>query len=196
MAKSLLKQFEGSEGRRRLISALTAQPLIQDQNLAIVIARRLELEAVHPGTNLIKQGASDTDLFLILDGAFSIAVNGRVVARKGAGEYVGEMAVVDPQYAAIGVGHRDVGIDRRADCGVRLFGARGSVPATVAANRARIGGQAAQRSGRRSPARKSGARRLAEPQRFFIASSSSSVRGQSSCISRDSARSASRRPPV
>jgi CRP-like cAMP-binding protein len=96
MAKSLLKQFEGSDGRRRLICALTAQPLIQDQNLAIVIARRLELEAVHPGTNLIKQGASDTDLFLILDGAFSIAVNGRVVARKGAGEHVGEMAVVDP----------------------------------------------------------------------------------------------------
>jgi CRP/FNR family transcriptional regulator, cyclic AMP receptor protein len=97
MAKSLLKQFEGSDGRRRLIRELTSQPLIHDQNLAIVIARRLELHAVHPGTNLIRQGATDTDLFLILQGAFSIVVNGRIVARKGAGEYVGEMAVVDPQ---------------------------------------------------------------------------------------------------
>ncbi len=97
IAKSLLKQFEGSEGRRRLIRELIAQPLIREQNLAIVIARRLELQAVRPGTDLIQQGGSDTDLFLVLQGAFSIVVNGRIVARKGAGEYVGEMAVVDPQ---------------------------------------------------------------------------------------------------
>src|SRR5260370_11559955 len=82
MEKSLLKQFEGSEGRRRLIAALTLQPLIREQNLAIVIARRLKLEAVPAGTHLIQQGASDTDLFLILDGAFSIAVDGHIVARK------------------------------------------------------------------------------------------------------------------
>jgi CRP-like cAMP-binding protein len=96
MEKSLLNQFEGSEGRRRLIGALTLQPLIREQNLAIVMARRLKLEVVPAGTQLIQQGASDTDLFLILDGGFSIAVDGRVVARKTDGEYVGEMAVVDP----------------------------------------------------------------------------------------------------
>jgi CRP/FNR family transcriptional regulator, cyclic AMP receptor protein len=96
MEKSLLKQFGGSEGRRRLIGALTLQPLIREQNLAIAVARRMKLEAVPTGTNLIQQGASDTDLFLILDGGFSIAVDGRVVARKRDGEYVGEMAVVDP----------------------------------------------------------------------------------------------------
>jgi CRP/FNR family cyclic AMP-dependent transcriptional regulator len=97
MAKSLLKQFEGSDGRRHLIETLISQPLIREQNLAIVVARRLKLEAVPAGTNLIRQGASDTDLFLILDGTFSIAVDGRIVARKRDGEYVGEMAVVDPR---------------------------------------------------------------------------------------------------
>ena len=97
MGTSLLKQFEGSDGRRHLIRALTLQPLVRDQNLAIVVARRVKLEAVAAGMNLIQQGASDTDLFLILDGAFSIVIDGRIVARAKAGEYVGEMSIVDPR---------------------------------------------------------------------------------------------------
>jgi CRP/FNR family cyclic AMP-dependent transcriptional regulator len=97
MGKSPMKQFEGSEGRLHLIRALTLQPLIHEQNLAIAVARQLKLEAVPAGANLIQQGASDTDLFLILDGAFSIAVDGHVVAGVKAGEHVGEMAVVDPR---------------------------------------------------------------------------------------------------
>ena len=96
MRESLLKSFQGSEGRPRLISALTSQPLIGDKDLATVVEPYLKLEEIFAGTNLIKQGASDTDLFLILSGEFSVAINGRVVARKKAGEHVGEMAVVDP----------------------------------------------------------------------------------------------------
>jgi CRP/FNR family transcriptional regulator, cyclic AMP receptor protein len=94
--KSLLEQFQGSDGRQHLIDALVAQPLVGDKDLAVIVAQRLKLEEVPAGKNLIKQGASDTDLFLILKGAVSIAVDGRVVARKEAGEHVGEMAVVDP----------------------------------------------------------------------------------------------------
>ncbi len=99
MAKSPLKQFEGSAGRRHLISALLAQPLIREQNLAIVFARRLKVEAVAAGTKIIQQGGTDTDLFLILDGAVSVVRDGRIVARERAGDYVGEMAVVDPHTA-------------------------------------------------------------------------------------------------
>jgi CRP/FNR family cyclic AMP-dependent transcriptional regulator len=96
MRESLLKSFQGSEGRLRLIDALISQPLIRDMDLAAAVEPYLKLEAISAGTNLIKQGASDTDLFLILSGAFSVAINGRVVARKKSGEHVGEMAVVDP----------------------------------------------------------------------------------------------------
>jgi len=96
MGKSPLRQFQGSEGRRHLIRTLTLQPLIHEQNVAIAAARRLKLEAVPAGANLIQQGASDTDLFLILDGEFSIAFDGQVVAGVKAGQHVGEMAVVDP----------------------------------------------------------------------------------------------------
>jgi CRP-like cAMP-binding protein len=96
MRESLLKSFEGSAGRLRLIDALISQPLIRDKDLAAVVEPYLKLEETFAGTSLIKQGASDTDLFLILSGAFSIAIDGRIVARKKAGEHVGEMAVVDP----------------------------------------------------------------------------------------------------
>jgi CRP/FNR family transcriptional regulator, cyclic AMP receptor protein len=96
MRESLLKSFQGAEGRLRLIDALMSQPLIRDKDLTRVFAPFLKLEEILAGTNLIAQGASDTDLFLILSGAFSVAINGRMVARKTAGEHVGEMAVVDP----------------------------------------------------------------------------------------------------
>jgi CRP/FNR family transcriptional regulator, cyclic AMP receptor protein len=96
MEKSLLKQFEGSDGRRHLIKALTLQPLIRDQSVAVVLARRVMLEAFPAGKKLIQQGASDRDLFLILEGAFSIVIDGSIVVSAKAGEHVGEMSVVDP----------------------------------------------------------------------------------------------------
>jgi CRP/FNR family cyclic AMP-dependent transcriptional regulator len=96
MRKSLEKQFLGSEGRRHLIRALTRQPLVRDKDLAAVVARHSKLEAIPRGTSLIEQGALDTDLFLILEGAVSISVDGRIVASRTAGQHVGEMAVVDP----------------------------------------------------------------------------------------------------
>lgn len=80
----------------RLTNALISQPLIRDRDLAAAVEPYLKLDEIFSGTNLIKQGASDTDLFLILSGGFSVAINGNVVALKKAGEHVGEMAVVDP----------------------------------------------------------------------------------------------------
>jgi CRP/FNR family transcriptional regulator, cyclic AMP receptor protein len=96
MKKSQLKQFQGSDGRRKLIRALISQPLVRDKDLAAVVARRSKLEAIPAGANLIEQGTADTDLFLILEGEVAVAVDGRVVARRTAGQHVGEMAVVDP----------------------------------------------------------------------------------------------------
>ncbi|HEV2171298.1 MAG TPA: cyclic nucleotide-binding domain-containing protein [Candidatus Binatus sp.] len=79
-----------------MINSLIVQLLVRDRDLAGAIARRVKLEEVAAGTHLIKQGARDSDLFLILKGSFSIAIDGRVVAHKRAGDHVGEMAVVDP----------------------------------------------------------------------------------------------------
>jgi CRP/FNR family transcriptional regulator, cyclic AMP receptor protein len=96
MKRTTIKQFQGPEGRLRLIDALKAQHLIVDESLATEIVRLVKLEEISAGTNLIKHGAFDTDLFFILNGEFSVTIGGCVVARRKAGEQVGEMAVVDP----------------------------------------------------------------------------------------------------
>jgi len=68
MGKSMLKRFQGPEGRPHLIEALILQPLVRDNELAEVLARRMTLEEIPAGASLIEQGASDTDLFLIFEG--------------------------------------------------------------------------------------------------------------------------------
>lgn len=94
--KSLLAQFQGPQGTPRLIAALRLQSLISDRDLAIELARHVTLEQVFAGATLITQGAADNDLFLVLMGEFSVIVNGERVGRRGAGDHLGEMAVVDP----------------------------------------------------------------------------------------------------
>lgn len=96
-AKSLLSQFNGPERKPRLADALKLQSLIGDQDLALEFARHVSLEAVPSGRTLIRQGASESDLFLILSGEFSVLINGELIERRMAGEHLGEMALVDPQ---------------------------------------------------------------------------------------------------
>jgi CRP-like cAMP-binding protein len=116
------------EDRQRLIEELKAQPLIQEQDdLANQIARNIKLEAVPPGTVLIEQGASDTDLFMILRGKFSVAVDGRVVAKLGAGQYVGEMAALtDSRRSATVVAMEDAEVARI--CKGEFFALAGRFP--------------------------------------------------------------------
>ncbi|HUN58336.1 MAG TPA: cyclic nucleotide-binding domain-containing protein [Candidatus Binataceae bacterium] len=93
MARSLLDWFRSPEGKQRLVAELKTQPLVHEQeDLANEIAHDIKLEAVPRGTVLIEQGASDSDLFLILRGSFSVAIDERVIARLGAGRHVGEIA--------------------------------------------------------------------------------------------------------
>jgi CRP/FNR family transcriptional regulator, cyclic AMP receptor protein len=94
--KSLLDQFQGPEGRPRLAEALRVQSLICEQELALEFVRYVSLEQVPSGRTLIRQGASESDLFLILIGEFSVLVNGELVEGRTAGEHFGEMALIDP----------------------------------------------------------------------------------------------------
>jgi predicted nucleotide-binding protein len=48
-----------------------------------------------PGDVLMRQGAPDNHLLLILSGDVSVQINGREVAHRTAGNHVGEMALVD-----------------------------------------------------------------------------------------------------
>ncbi len=81
---------------RWLLDALMAQSLIQERELAVIFARHVVVEEVPVGATIIMQNRSDSDLILILSGEFSVIIDGIVVSQNGAGEQVGEMAVVDP----------------------------------------------------------------------------------------------------
>ncbi|MDB4892332.1 MAG: cyclic nucleotide-binding domain protein [Gemmatimonadetes bacterium] len=80
-----------------LIEALKEQKLVRgDGTVAELIAASGELLQVEPGAAIIEQGSADNDVYLILAGSFDIIVNGRLIARRGPGDHVGEMAAIQP----------------------------------------------------------------------------------------------------
>jgi inner membrane transporter RhtA len=78
------------------VAALARVPLFDDfsaDELETVAARSRELR-VEPGTAVIRQGESGTDLFLVGEGALDITVDGRVVNTLRAGAFLGELALL------------------------------------------------------------------------------------------------------
>jgi CRP/FNR family transcriptional regulator, cyclic AMP receptor protein len=96
----MISRFQGDEGKKRLITALRAQQIVQDEEpLAAELADAVQLIQVEPGTpgsELIRQGGTDNEIYLIITGLVSIRINGREVATRSAGTHVGEMALIDP----------------------------------------------------------------------------------------------------
>jgi CRP/FNR family transcriptional regulator, cyclic AMP receptor protein len=93
----LLARFSGDEGRRRLEEALREQfAVAHDARVAAEIADAVKLKEYAPGDAVIGQGNADTELYLILAGIVGVEVNGREVARRHAGQHVGEMGMIDP----------------------------------------------------------------------------------------------------
>jgi CRP-like cAMP-binding protein len=93
---SLIKRFVGAAGRKRFVEVLQEQEIVAGnkqlaRRLAAVTTRR-ELPANH---EFLTQGNSDNELYFILCGSVAVKVNGREVATRGAGEHLGEMALLD-----------------------------------------------------------------------------------------------------
>lgn len=92
----IIRRFTGKGGKSRLVAALKAQALISgDASIAMKLANNALTRELHAGTQLIKQGAPDNDIYFILSGAFSIRVNGREIAVRRQGEHLGEIALLD-----------------------------------------------------------------------------------------------------
>lgn len=95
----MLHKFEGDKGRGPLLEAIAKQPIVAGNHaLAEEIAGLVMVRAVPVGTTLIEQADEDNDLFLIFEGEFQILVDGVVVAKRGAGDYVGEIAAIQPEF--------------------------------------------------------------------------------------------------
>jgi CRP-like cAMP-binding protein len=93
----MLEIFEGDRGREALVEAIGRQPIVAgNRALAEEIAELVELRAVPSGGTLIQQADEDSDLFLILEGEFQVSVDGAVVAKRGAGDHIGEIAAIQP----------------------------------------------------------------------------------------------------
>ena len=93
----MLDRFTGKKGRRFLVGALASQKLVLgDRALAEELASLVEVLSIRAGSVLLEQGAEDNDVYFILSGTFRIVANARLLAMRGPGEYVGEMAAVQP----------------------------------------------------------------------------------------------------
>jgi CRP/FNR family cyclic AMP-dependent transcriptional regulator len=93
----VLERFEGPSGRRVLLEAIERQSLVRyKRDVAERIADTAKLQQWSAGERIIEQGSSERGLYLILMGSVSIQVNGRERATREAGQYVGEMSLIDP----------------------------------------------------------------------------------------------------
>lgn len=93
----MISRFQGENGKRLLIEAIRSQRLISgDLSIAQIFAESCQLESVDKGTAIITQNDYTNDIFFIISGSFSVEVNGREVAKRHAGEHVGEMGAIAP----------------------------------------------------------------------------------------------------
>jgi len=94
---SKLDPFSGAEGKKRLAAALKSHDVIGNHGaLARKFAEQAVVEEYASGETLLKQNATDQDVYLILEGEVSVEINGKRVATSGPGAPIGEMAVLDP----------------------------------------------------------------------------------------------------
>lgn len=92
-----IDRFSGGPNARPLLEALRNQYMVYgDHPLAAELAKVAKLTQHSPGTRIIEQDHADNDVFFILIGEVSVVINGQEIARREAGQHVGEMALLDP----------------------------------------------------------------------------------------------------
>ena len=90
------ERFEGNN-RPQLIDALRHQDFAGgDVKIAEGLAGAGNLIEARPGEAIIIQGQADNEIYLLVAGVVGIIVNGAQVAKRVAGQHVGEMAAIEP----------------------------------------------------------------------------------------------------
>lgn len=95
--ETMISRFQGADGRRRLITALMHQEVIEhNEALATKIADIGTLDCIPAGTDFIVQGGRDNDIYFVISGEADIYANGHPVAIRDHRHCVGEMSLLDP----------------------------------------------------------------------------------------------------
>ena len=68
-----------------------------------MVSKAADVVTIKPGTDIIVEGTTGHEFFLILDGQASVRRGGRKVASLGPGDYFGELSLLDraPRNATI-----------------------------------------------------------------------------------------------
>ena len=82
---------------RAPLDVLTKVPLFRqlDERELIRLADRFQERAFPAGATVIEEGSTGTSFFIIAEGSADVSTAGDVRATLGAGDYFGEMALVD-----------------------------------------------------------------------------------------------------
>jgi len=90
------ERFSGAEGTRNVVRALEMQQLIaNDASIAEAVASQATVHNYNPGDLVLTERGTDNDICFILAGLLAVEISGREVARRGPGQHVGEMAMLD-----------------------------------------------------------------------------------------------------
>ena len=93
----MIESFRGDEGFKRLVEEILKQKIVyDDEELADALAQSCFLFNHAPNSTIISHNGTDNDFCLIISGQVSIQINGKEIAKRVSGDYVGEMAVIDP----------------------------------------------------------------------------------------------------
>jgi len=96
----MLERYQGKDGGRlRIEAALDSKLVNGNRPLAEEIAREAQVRAFKKGEILIEQGGEDNQVYILISGSCDVIVNGKVVARRGPGDHVGEMVAIQPSQA-------------------------------------------------------------------------------------------------
>ena len=98
---NLLKQFQGIEGKRRVLTILRNNEIVKhDNGLAQRFAEIVELSEYEKGQNLYMQGENAKGyLYFILSGKIDLLRNGKFITRRETGHVVGEFPFILPNFS-------------------------------------------------------------------------------------------------
>ncbi len=94
----MIERLLSKDGREERIKYLLRQEAVEhNREIAEALEVVAEFMPIPEGTVIIEQGASDTDVFLIIKGSFNVVLNGhRIAGTRHSNEHVGEMNAVEP----------------------------------------------------------------------------------------------------